>query len=234
MSRDPALNTITVEASDAAVAVQVAAPLDALSRPSTDDLLLAALTLWPVGAAWGSPDGAAIALSSRIAGLTRVMVEPFAQLYARAWKITRESSVSGADELIDEWEADYGLPDSCGGSAGVGERLRMLEAKVAALAIITPGDFIRIARDYGYSITIEEPAMFECGFSECGGQHTVGDVRQEAYWIAHVADLAVDYFRVGHSVVGRDPLFSLGESERLLCMLRRLAPAWTTPVIYTN
>jgi uncharacterized protein YmfQ (DUF2313 family) len=232
MARDPAFNTVTTAASVLDDLIPVAAPYDALANPDNDGLISAGLALWPQGAAWGSPDGQAVSLESNIARLTRVFLDSFIWLYQRAWTLVRNSSVQGVDELLPEWEAEYGLPDNCAtGETSVAERLRALEAKVNSQAAITPGDFIRIAASYGFEISIEEPAIFECGFSECGGEHTTGDARQETYWIVHVTGLGVDYFTCGVSECGFDPLFDLGDADRLLCILRRLAPAWTTPVL---
>tara|TARA_R110002020_G_scaffold471284_1_gene698215 strand:- start:10956 stop:11738 length:783 start_codon:yes stop_codon:yes gene_type:complete len=232
MARDPGFNTVTTSASVLEDIVAVEAPYDALAAPTNDDLISSSLLLLPQGAAWGTPDGEALPLSSGLARFVRVMLDPFVWLHWRAWGLAREATVQGVDELLPEWEADYGLPDNCAfGVASAAERLRALEAKVSAKAIISPSDFIRLAASYGFIVTIEEPAMFECGFSECGGEHTLGDVRQEIYWIVYVSDLAIDYFRVGESEVGYVPLFSFGEAERLLCILRRLAPAWSLPVL---
>ncbi|MBB4952773.1 uncharacterized protein YmfQ (DUF2313 family) [Agrobacterium vitis] len=232
MARDSGTNTRTTLASTASDITALAAPTDALANPSNDDLIGAALSLWPVGAAWGSPDGQAVSLSSTLANFTRVLISPFEWLYNRAFVLARESSVFGAYEMLDAWEVEYGLPDSCvSGEASVAERLRALEVKVGAVATITPGDFIRLAASYGFEIVIEEPAVFECGFSECGGEHACGHPLQEVYWIVYVANVAVDYFRVGESQCGQDPLFDYGDAERLLCVLRKIAPAWTIPVL---
>lgn len=232
MARDPGLNTVTASASVVEERARLRAPYDALSDPIVDDLTQAAAAMWPPGPAWGTPDGEALHLDSVLGRFTRVLADMFALLYQRAWRLARNATVQGVDELLSDWENDYGLPDDCTPDAtSIAERLRSLEAKVQALAIITPEDFIRLAAGYGFAITIEEPAMFECGFSECGGEHTVGDVMQEIYWIVNVTDLAVDYFRVSESECGHDPLFSFGEAERLLCILRKLAPAWSQPVL---
>jgi uncharacterized protein YmfQ (DUF2313 family) len=232
MARDPGLNTVTTLASSAGDLIPVVPPYDALANPSNDDLIGAGLSMWPQGPAWGSPDGQAMSLASNLAGLTRVLLDSFAWLYQRIWTLARNASVQGVDELLPEWEAEYGLPDNCvTGETSVAERLRALAAKVASQAVITPGDFIRVAATYGFTISIEEPAIFECGFSECGGEHTVGDARQETYWIVRTADIAVDYFTCGVSECGLDPLFEFGDGERLLCILRRLAPAWTLPIL---
>ena len=232
MPRDPGLNTVTTQPSNAGEIVAVSAPYDALANPSNDDLIGAAMAMLPQGPAWGSPDGQAASLASNLAGLMRVLVDSYQWLYQRIWKLARNASVQGVDELLPEWEAEYGLPDNCVvGQTSVAERLRALATKVNSQAVITPGDFIRIAATYGFTIWIEEPAVFECGFSECGGEHATGDVRQECYWVVVATDLAIDFFTCGESECGYDPLFDLGDGERLLCILRRLAPAWTEPVL---
>lgn len=233
--RDPGINTVTTAASAGVSLTLVAEPRDALSDPSVEDLLTPGLALWPRGAIWGTPDGEAPRRDTVIANLTRVLLTPFAWLYARFWQLTREAFSATTGETLEQWEADYGLPDPCfPGEASRAERLARLQAKVSASATITPPDFIRLALSYGFEIEIEEPAVFECGFSECGGEHTTGDWRQEIYWIVRVADLSVFYFEAGEGELAADPLFSLGEAESLLCILKRIAAAWTIPVIETE
>ncbi|WP_438752071.1 putative phage tail protein [Pararhizobium sp. O133] len=233
MARDPALHTVTSIASAGPQSVAIALPYDGLSAPENDDLITAGLSLWPQGPAWGSPDGQAIDLSSNLARFTRVLLSPFEWLYSRAYRLALESSVKGVSELLPEWEADYGLPDNCVTDATtVAERIRALEAKVNSQAVIHPSDFIRVAAAYGFTIEIEEGAIFECGFSEIGGEHETGAASEETYWAVRVDDLSIDYFRAGLGECGFDELFNFGEAERLLCILRRLAPAWTLPVLW--
>jgi len=233
MARNPALRTLTNTPAEQPASIAVPAPYDALARPTNDDLLSAGVSLWPQGGAWGSPDGRAIDLNSNLARFTRVLLDPFVWLYGRSFQLCREASVNGIFDLLLEWERDYGLPDTCARDLSTtAERLRALEAKVNSEAIVTPQHFIRVAASYGFKIAIEEPAIFECGFSEIGdAEHELGSIREEVYWIVYVESLAVDYFRAGESEAGIDPLFSIGEGERLLCILRRLAPAWTIPVL---
>ena len=205
---------------------------DALSQPSVDDLISGGLSFWPAGAAWGSPDGEAVSLDGAIARFTKVLLAPFAFLYARAWQLVGESSAQTVNETLDEWESDYGLPERCfTGSQTTAQRLIALRRKVSSELVSHPEDFIRLAADYGFTITIEEPCLFECGFSECGGRHAVGSYIDETYWIVRVKDAAVSYFEVSVSECGYDPLFDLGAAEQILCLLRQLAPAWTTPVL---
>lgn len=233
MARSSGTHTVTTLSSVAADKVDIAAPWDALARPESDDLIRASVALLPQGAAWGSPDGEAISLDSWHARFVRVLLHPFLALYTRLWLLVREGAASQSDLLLDLWEADYGLPDACtAGNGSKAERLRALSAKVASIAVSTPGDFILLASQYGFTITITEPCLFECGFSECGGEHETGNPRpEETYWEVSIVDGAVDYFTCGESELGHDRLFDLGESALLLCMLRRLAPGWTLPIL---
>ncbi len=219
MPRSTALHTITTGASAIATPVIVPSPRDALSSPSNDDLITAGLALWPQGPAWGSPDGQAVDLASNLARFTRVLVSNFEWLYARAFKLWEEATLSGVSELLSEWERDYGLPDDClAGQTGVELRMWALRLRVSGLAPITPHDFIALAESCGFEIEIKEAATFQCGFSECGGEHETGSAREESFWQIRV--------------VGVDPDFSIGEPEQMLCVLRRLAPAWTMPVLW--
>lgn len=231
MPRSPAFNTVTRAAAPAIDLAGVPVANDALAAPASEDLISAAMTMWPQGAAWGSPDGEAVPLSHPLARFTRVLLDPFVWLYARAWSLAREATASGAQELLADWEADYGLPERCfADEQSTTQRMTALARKVRADAVNHPEDFVRLALDYGFEIEIEEPAIFECGFSECGGEHTVGPWTEETFWIVRVKNAAIDYFEAGVSELGADPLFSLGASEQILCLLRQMAPAWTLPV----
>lgn len=229
--RESGINTWTVyvPAADAADALPPR-PWDALSRPTVEDLLPGGLALWPRGAAWGTPDGVALDDKSVLAGITRVLLAPFCDLYARAYRITEESrAVTLVDSLAD-WEADYGLPDADAPASTPTGRRRALLSRVSSIATITPQEFVRLAHLEGFTVAIEEPALFECGFSECGGAHTCGDLRQEVFWVVHVYDLAIDYFSCGESVCGEDPLFDGVAAEHLRRLFSRLAPGWSYPV----
>ncbi|BDA84958.1 hypothetical protein Sa4125_25000 [Aureimonas sp. SA4125] len=103
-----------------------------------------------------------------------------------------------------------------------------------SVATITPQDFVRLARQAGYRIEIEEPVVFECGFSECGGEHTTGDKLQEVFWVVHVYDLGVDYFICGESECGADPLFEIFDADGLECLFADIAPGWTRPEFVYN
>jgi uncharacterized protein YmfQ (DUF2313 family) len=232
MARDSGRHTVTLEPADGMRSEQVATPYDALADPDSDGLIGAALTLWPSGAAWGTPDGGAMQLNSVLARFTRTLIDPFVWLYRQAFLFAREATVSGVNELLGEWEADYCLPDDCEtDDQTTAERLKSLAAKVMSAKLITPAEFVRVALEYGFVVAIEEPAMFECGFSECGGEHEAGAAIEEVYFVVRVRDLSVSYFLAGEGELGFDPLFSYGHSAILLCIIRKAAPAWTIPVL---
>jgi len=232
MSRDPGRHTVTLVPADVVTTIAVRRPDDALANPDNDTLIGAALAMWPQGAAWGTPDGVALSTTSVLARLTRAVLDPWVTLYRRAWLLASEATVDGVSALLDEWEADYGLPGSCFEDAQTtGERLSALAAKVLGAKVTTPAEFVLLAYQYGFEVAIEEPCIFECGFSEVGGEHECGAAEDEVYFIVRVRNLRVDYFRTGESEVGYDPLFSLGNSAKLLCIIREVAPAWTIPVL---
>lgn len=232
MARNPARHTVTVNPAGAVPRERVPVPYDQLTDPDSDGLIGAALTLWPQGAAWGTPDGAAMDPNSVLARYTRAMIDDFVRLYRYAYLFAREATISGIDQLLADWEADYGLPDICDdGGQTTAERINRLAAKVMSNKVITPAEFIRMARSYGFEIAVEEPDIFTCAFSECGGEHECGSFEEEIYIIFRVRDLRVDYFLAGESECGVDPLFSFGTSERLICILRQVSPAWTIPVL---
>src|SRR4051812_19329640 len=83
---------------------------DVLSAPGVEALLSSGLALWPRGAAWGSPDGVAASTASVLAGLTRSLLNPFAALYRRLWRLTEESRAGTIVDSLDDWERDFGLP----------------------------------------------------------------------------------------------------------------------------
>lgn len=207
--------------------VAVDVPADALSSPTSDDLISAGVTFLPTGAAWGTPDGEALSLGSVLARFTRVLLAPFEWLYARAWRLALESSARTVTETLPDWEREYGLPERCfTADQSTAQRLIALQRKVNAAPLSHPEDFLRVAADFGFTIEIEEPCTFECGYSECGGHHETGPLSEETYVIVRVRGAAETYFECGVSECGHDPLFSLSGAEEIVCFLRQELPGW--------
>lgn len=232
--RDGALSTITSYiAPPAAPADTIPDTVDPLSAPTVETLLPGALALLPRGAAWGTPDNEAPSLDSFHAKVWRALLVPFTDLYANAYDLTLESRALTVDVSLADWEQDHGLPDRCLPPVStVSGRKAALLKKLRSLGTITPQDFVRLAHDLGYEITIEEPYVFECGLSECGGDHGTGSKDQEFYWIVHIQGQEVEYFRIGEGEVGLTPLFEIQGINELECVFLRDSPAVFKPVFW--
>lgn len=154
-----------------------------------------------------------------------MLLGPFNGLNAQLWRLTNQSRALTLIDSLPDWEADYGLPNKCSiANATTSSRRQALLTRVRSNATITPQDFIHLAHEECFDIAIEEPAVFECGFSKCGGNHTVGDRLQEVFWIVHLYGLAVDYFIIGERKCGFDPLFRIANVDRLQCLFRDIYP----------
>lgn len=205
-------------------------PRDALSAPTVEALLFSGLSLWPRGAAWGTPDGEAPGTATVIAGLTRALLSPFAGLYAMAWRLTEEARSLSLVDSLAEWESDFSLPDNCSGEAQTLEaRLAILRARVARLATITPADVIRLAARLGYVTAIEEPDAFLAGESTCLGLGEVSGSALEQQWVVLVRDAPFSQFETGIGETGVDRLLDF-DHGMLECEIRRISPAWTTVI----
>lgn len=147
------------------------------------------------------------------------------------WQLTREATGQGLDETLPRWENDYGLPDPCmPATDGFAERAARVRARIAEGGAAHPEDFVLLASLLGFVVEIEEPAIFECGFSECAGEHATGSPDQEVYWIVRVLGIETNFFLCGESELGRDPLFSVQDLQSLRCQMERVAPGWTIPI----
>jgi uncharacterized protein YmfQ (DUF2313 family) len=202
---------------------------DALSEPDVETLLPSGLALWPRGAAWGTPDGEAPSMASTIAGLTRALLAPFADLYRRLWRVSEESRPSTIVDSLEDWEREFGLPDPCVSVEQSDElRRKVLRARVRSLATITPADVVRLAASLGYVVALEEPFSFRVGESGCG-EGEAGSPSLDLQWVVHLYDLPTTQFEAGLGEAGTTRLldFDIGTIE---CAVRRIAPAWTYPI----
>lgn len=215
----------------------VIVPSDALAAPDSDSLISSGLSFWPPGAAWGSPDGQAVSLSSGLAKFMRVLLSPFEWLYARGFRLALEANTQTVTELLPDWEKDHGLPEACfTGEQTATQRLTALRRKVMAEPLAHPEDFVRVAADFGFTIEIEEPNIFECGGSECGSFHETGDALEEAFLVVRVQDSAETFFEIGTSECGVDRLYDVVGASDVLCFLRQELPGWvvTVPEAWIN
>lgn len=206
---------------------------DDLAAPTTDELAPHIADLLPRGFAWRSPDGQAFDWSSTMGRFVRGLAAGFATLYARVWSALAESTASTLAEGLADWEAEFGLPDSCVPSDPSRDaRLRALLAKVRSAGTITPQDFIDLAAWYGFAITITEPLPFRAGASRCGAEERVngGAVPSEFVWIVRPVGSAILPFRAGAARAGTTPLGEIVRNQTLECIFAKLKPAWTRVV----
>lgn len=206
---------------------------DDLAAPTTDDLAPHIADLLPRGFAWRTPDGQSFDWSSTMGRFVRGIAAGFATLYARVWSILAESTAATLQAGLADWEAEFGLPDSCGGfDPSSAARLRALLAKVRSTGTITPQDFIDLAAFFGFEISITEPLPFRAGASRCGaGEHVNGGaVPSEFVWIVRPVGSAILPFRAGAARAGSTPLGEIVRNETLECIFAKLKPAWTRVV----
>lgn len=202
---------------------------DALSDPSDETAEGFLTALLPKGAAWGTPDGQSLDGGSVLARFWRAIGSALGDAYRALFRVSQESTAVTLATSLPDWEVEYGLPDPClGPEATIDARMRSLLLKIRSKGTITPADFISLAADAGYSISIEEPTPFRMGASAMGGAESLGGgYPSEFCWIVSVAGVPVEHFRMGDGRMGETPLGRLGLPDDLVCLFNALRPAWT-------
>ncbi|MER8403556.1 DUF2313 domain-containing protein [Mesorhizobium sp. M1307] len=205
---------------------------DVLSDPSDEAGEGFLTALLPKGAAWGTPDNQALDPLSVLSRFWRAVGSAFADAYRALFGVALESTAVTLVTSLDDWEIEYGLPDPClGPDQTIDSRMRSLLLKIRSGGTITPADFIKLAADAGYAISIEEPTPFRAGASTCGGPEAIaGGEVVEYVWIVSVPGVSVEFFRAGDGRAGETPLGRLGLPDDLICLFNALKPAWTTIV----
>ena len=207
---------------------------DALADPA-DELVAEPLRLLlPRGAAWGTPDGAALDPGSVLSRFWTAIGGGFADAYRALFGVAMESTAATGDKSLEDWEAELGLPDPCLAYTDSREaRWRAVRVRILSAATVTPADFLALANAMGYTVTIEEPRPFEMGVSECGGEDEIaGSIagQIEWDWIVSVEGASERNFEMGASECGVDALTDWSPLEDIECIFRRLAPAWSRPL----
>ena len=205
---------------------------DVLADPNDETSGSFLTALLPRGAAWGTPDNQALDPLSVLARFWRAIGSALGDAYRVLFGVVLESTAVTIVNSLDDWEIEYGLPDPClGPDQTIDKRMRSLLLKIRSGGTITPADFIRLAADAGYTITIDEPEPFCAGGSECGGTDEIsGGEPTEYVWIVNVPNVALYEFHVGEGEAGLTPLGDLGLPDDLICLFKAMKPAWTTVV----
>lgn len=224
----PSTDTIKVVDVDEVLSLELPNGEDALSNPSPESLQDSGLSLWPRGAAWGSPDGEAVSRDSVIAKLTLALLSPFAELYKRVWQLTLESRSASIVDSLDDWERDYGLPDPCNrlSSSSIETRKNTLRERVRGLELNRPDEVVRMADRLGFVIAVYEPSGFNCGQSRLGNGDRVSAFGLGRQWAVLVYAAPFKRFQTGISQTGINRLLEFN-FELLTCAIERYRPAWS-------
>lgn len=131
------------------------------------DFLAQMLALLPPGRAWLREAG------SGMHSLLSAFAPELARVQARADQMLLELSPFTVDELIDEWEAAWGLPDECSPSTAtsLADRRAALQAKINETIGHNPADYEAIATTYGHasaSVTRRPYTPFVAGAGVAG------------------------------------------------------------------
>jgi uncharacterized protein YmfQ (DUF2313 family) len=221
-------------------------------RRSGNDYAGALALLLPQGIAW--PREPESVLMRVMRGLAQI----FGFVDARAADLLEtESDPRKTIELLPDWERAWGLPDPCYRQAQtIDQRHALLMLKMTLLGAQSREFFIWAAAWLGYEITITEFAPFMCGVSQAGdtrgmvswndkpGQHPdhmyeyrwyIGPPEMRFYWIVHIINAPLTWFRSAAGQAGVDPHLRIGYALDLECLLNRWKPAHTLIVYdYSN
>ncbi|WP_273454783.1 YmfQ family protein [Nevskia ramosa] len=168
---------------------------------TAEDYAAQLAALLPTGPAWQpSPD-------TLLGRIVLAIGTELARVHARADTLRIEADPRSTTELLAEWELTAGLPDRCVNVAqSIEQRRAALLARLTGTGGASRSYFIGVAAAYGYTVTIEEPAL-----------HT---------WRMRSTEVVgITRFRAGLSTAG-DPLASFG-NEAFECLFNRIKPAHT-------
>ncbi len=134
-----------------------------------------------------------------------------------------ESDPARTVQLLPDWEADYGLPDSCSGpSPTLEQRHNALLAKIGAVGGQSAAYYTGFAASLGYAITI---TTWDAWVGWDSPWMPVTDVDWRFAWQVNAPSITVFFFDGWSSPW--DPLWSISDTE-LECRLNKIAPAYGT------
>lgn len=206
-----------------------ASPDGPLAARTTDEILAELLALLPIGWAWTRAPDSVLAL------LLRPIAEELARFETSAEAMLPQVDPRFALALLPDYERVLG-PDPCGRdlvdvAGGLDDRRRSAHQRWIASGFQTPAYFVALAAALGVPATVTEADVSVLGVLECGMELTPADDR--FIWLVTLPEARVIEPELGVLECGG----FLGEIVPSLveCVIRRLAPAHTTPVFsYTE
>lgn len=156
--------------------------------------------------------------------------------------LKREADPRTTQDMLDDWEAAFGLPDECRVEPqSDDERRTRLVEKMTSKGGQRPADFIALATVLGYpTITITEFSPFTCARSRCGTATApkMGHPSIRYVWLVTLPGSQGTWFRAGTAGggrCGRDPQLKWDHAEELECVFRKRKPAHTKVIFaYTG
>jgi uncharacterized protein YmfQ (DUF2313 family) len=174
---------------------------------TADDYLTQLQALLPQGAAW--PKEGETVLAQLLAGLA----DEFARIDARGETLIAETDPRQAQELLEDWERAYGLPDGCiVAEPTVRGRQLTLHQRVASLGGQSASYFVGMAALLGYATEIDTFRPTRIGAA-------IGARVRERPW-AFAWRMAV----LGPLELDGPPSYASADLE---CVVQRLKPAHT-------
>lgn len=141
--------------------------------------------------------------------LMLALADELARVDGRRNDAAEEMFASTVDELLPEWEKEYGLPDPCVEAAQtIPERIAALIGKVTGVGGQTPQFYIDLAGRLGINITIDELSGFQLGINGMGDP--LGGAEWNHTW-----------------QVTAQANTSTAQRQQLECLFERLKPAHT-------
>lgn len=169
-------------------------------------------------------DGLLRDADSEVFDLALSLGEEPARVSGRADDLIREADPSTTLELLPEWEAMLGLPETCTTEAqSIEERRLAVVAKLTTVGAQTPAFYIALAASVGYVVTITEYRPFRSGWSHSGDLLTDADWAHT--WTVNAPETSVREFQAGKSVAGE--ALRTWSNQILECTLSARKPAHT-------
>lgn len=202
-------------------------------RRTRDDYTRALAALLPSGIGW--PRDASSTLMKVVAGLAGI----WEFVDSRAGVLLEvESDPRLTNELLVDWERNWGLPDSCLDEVlSIADRRVILMQRMTMLGEQSRAFFYQVAADLGYSIRIIERLPFQFGTSWFGDTRTqptgwplweIAPPEIRFAWSVQVLGQRVQWWRFSQAEFGVDPHLRIAFATDLECIFRRWKPAHTS------
>jgi uncharacterized protein YmfQ (DUF2313 family) len=165
--------------------------------------------LMPKGRFWNRDD------DSVLASFFDALSQELARLDARVDDLLQERDTRYTNELLPDYETEYGLPDECSEESGtVEERRNLVRAKALAKGGLNAQAYIDIAEAYGLNASVQ---LYP----------DVGDnIFCWALVVTYIGGLELIYFLSGTGCSG-DLLSYFPSINPVFCVAQKLKPAWT-------